>query len=898
MNESPPDPDQLRRVNALLEAALALPAGQREAWLEALPPHDQDLQPLLRRLLARAGQDADTFMRRAPGLELAGLAALADDVEAEAGVDAPGQVVGPYRLLRLLGEGGMATVWLAERIDGSLQRQEALKLPRSGWAIGLAQRMARERDILATLEHPHIARLYDAGVTAAGRPWLAMEHVTGVPIDQHCHGHALDVPARLRLFLQVAEAVSHAHARLVVHRDLKPSNILVTAAGEVRLLDFGVAQLMHDGDTAGGTLTQLIGRAVTPDYAAPEQLSGRPVGVAADVYSLGVVLHELLAGVRPYRLARDTPAALEEAILSADLHPASSQCTDPRTARALRGDLDTILFKAMRKDPAQRYRSVEAFAADIERHLAGEPVQARPAGLAYRLGKFVRRHRAGAIAGAAVAAALVAGTALATWQAREAARERDQARALLARNEAVNEFLGMLFTEAAAPEHADAIRQMLERGALLVSPAFGQKPEHEAAILRILSEYFDEPQRSDALLARAAEITRESADRTLRAQIDCDRGQTLQALGRTDEAVKQVERWLNEPGTPEVAAVHCLQMRGAIAAITTEPKAALSHAQAALQRLRQAGLGGGDVEADLLGDIGFALYQNSRSTEAEAYFEESMQRFAALRRLDSLHARVMLNNWGVVELATGDVLRALQRYDDLLASHRRLMAWREPPSWLLGNRALALERVGRLDDAMLAYEETVRVSEAVKHQHGTQYGLVGMASVQLALGRTDAAAHTLQRATALGGDAREPASIRGTWVQARMDLQQGRAAQAHAALDKQLAFLRSIDANHAYLAMNLRTRAEAALALARHDDALADAREALAIAQRLQGGKPHSDQAGLAWLTLGRAELAAGRPGAARQAFEQAAAHLAASTGADSPDSLQASALLRSAPTN
>ena len=903
MNDPLPDPDQLRRVNALLEAALALSADQRDGWLRALPPQDQDLEPLLRRLLERASQASDGFMRRAPGLDFAGLAGLdgfGDSRDTDAVADAPGDIVGPYRLLRPLGEGGMATVWVAERIDGSLQRQEALKLPRSGWAIGLAQRMARERDILATLEHPRIARLYDAGVTPAGRPWLAMELVAGTPIDLHCRAHALDVPARLRLFLQVADAVSHAHARLVVHRDLKPSNILVTPGGEVRLLDFGVAQLLHDGPDARSSLTQLIGRAVTPDYAAPEQLSGRPVGVAADVYSLGVVLHELLAGVRPYRLARDTPAALEEAILSADLRPASTQASDPRTARALRGDLDTILFKAMRKDPAQRYRSVEAFAADIERHLAGEPVQARPASLAYRLGKFLRRHRAGAVAAAAVSAALLAGTALATWQGREAARERDQARALLARNEAVNEFLGMLFTEAVAPEHADAIRQMLERGALLVSPAFGQKPEHEAEILRILSEYFDEPQRSDALLARAAEITRGSTDRTLQAQIDCDRGQMLQALGRSDEAVALVERWLREPETPDLAAVHCLQMRGAIAASTTEPKAALAYSQAALERLRRAGLAGGDVEADLLGDIGFALHHNSRSSEAEAFFEESMQRFRALNRLDSLHARVMLSNWGVAELATGDVQHALQRYDELLASHRRLMAWREPPTWVLGNRAMALERSGRLDDALLAYTETLRASEAVKHVHGAQYGLVGMASVQLALGRVDEAEQSLLRAAAIAGtvDPREPAHIRSVWVRARIDLQRGRAAAAHATLDKQLAFLRSIGANDAYVAMNLRSRAEAALALSRPTDALTDARDALAIAQRLQGGKPHSDQAGLAWLTLGRAELAAGRAAAARSAFEQGVTHLAAATGADSPESLRAKLLLKGTPTN
>lgn len=901
MNESLPDPEQLRRVNALLEAALALPAERRDGWLRALPPQDQDLEPLLRRLLERASQASDGFMRRAPGLDFAGLAGLdgfGDSSDTDAVADAPGDIVGPYRLLRPLGEGGMATVWVAERIDGSLQRQEALKLPRSGWAIGLAQRMARERDILATLEHPRIARLYDAGVTPAGRPWLAMELVEGTPIDLHCRAHALDVPARLRLFQQVADAVSHAHARLVVHRDLKPSNILVTSGGEVRLLDFGVAQLLHDGPDARSPLTRLIGRAVTPDYAAPEQLSGRPVGVAADVYSLGVVLHELLAGVRPYRLARDTPAALEEAILSADLRPASTQAGDPRTARALRGDLDTILFKAMRKDPAQRYRSVEAFAADIERHLAGEPVQARPASLPYRLGKFLRRHRAGAVAGAAVAAALLAGTALATWQAREAARERDQARALLARNEAVNEFLGMLFTEAVAPEHAAAIRQMLERAALLVSPAFGAVPEHEAAILRILSEYFDEPQRSDALLARAAEITRHSSDRTLQAQIDCDRGQTLESLGRADEAVKLVERWIQDPRTPDIAAVHCLQMRGAIAANAVEPRIALEAAQAALKRLRTAGLAGGDAEAELLGDIGFALHQNSRSGEAESFFEESLRRYRALNRADGLHARVMLSNWGVVELATGDVQRALQRYDELLAGHRRLMAWREPPAWVLGNRALALERIGRFDDALAAYAETLRVSEVVRHVHGQHYGLVGMASVLLALGRSGEAEQALARAAALdgAGDPRQPAHIRGVWVRARLDLQRGQVEEAHAALARQLAFLRSIGASESYVGMNLRTRAEVALARSRPADALPDAREALAIAQRLQGGKPHSDQAGLAWLTLGRAELAAGRAAAARSAFEQGVTHLAAATGADSPESLRAKLLLKGTP--
>ncbi len=878
---APPDPELLRRVNALLEAALALPSDERDEWLKTLPPEQRDLLPMLRRLLARAeSAESDTFMRQP-------LAVGAVDLAGPDGIeDQPGDVIGPYRLVRELGAGGMATVWLAERIDGSLQRQEALKLPRSGWAIGLAQRMARERDILASLEHPRIARLYDAGVTAEGRPWLAMEHVVGAPIDLHCKELRLDIRARLKLFLQVADAVSHAHARLVVHRDLKPGNILVTPEGEVRLLDFGVAKLLADDAAPGSQITQMMGRAVTPDYASPEQVSGRPVGVATDVYSLGVVLYELLSGVRPYRLKRDTAAALEEAILMADVPVASAQAADRRVARTLRGDLDTIIAKAMRKEPAQRYRSVEAMAADIERHLAGEAVLARPDSRWYRMRKAIGRHRAAV----AIALALLAGTALASWQARVASRERDQANALLARNEAVNNFYTMLFTEAVAPEHAGAVRQMLERGTQMVAPAFGAVPEHEAAILRILSEFFDEPDRGEALLARAAEITRNSGDLTLRAQIDCDRGQMQEALGRGDEAAKMLERWIDAPGTPAVAAVHCLQMRGAMAANTLDGQLALRSTQAALQRLRSAGLGGGEVEADLLGDIGYALHVSGRSGEAEPYFEDALQRYRALNRLDGLHARVMLSNWGVMELATGDVQRALQRYDELLAGHRRLMAWRAPPSWVLGNHAVALERVGRLDEALASYAETMRVSDEAGHAQGVRYGLVGMAGVLLSMGQAGEAAATLARADALaaGTNPREPANIRAEWVRSRIALHAGRAADAHAMLTRSIEFLKSIESNGSYIGTARRLRTDAALALGRHDEAREDAREALAIAQLLQGGKPHSDHSGQAWLALGRAENAAGRRTEARAAFEQAVQHLQATTGASSPETVRA----------
>lgn len=402
-----------------LDTALDLPEPERAAWLDALALEPPRLKAALHQMLAdRARIETDDFL--AAGARVEHL----PPPQAPAG----GQL-GPWRLLRELGRGGMATVWLARREDGAHAREVALKLPHP-WVGSrvVLERFRRERRILSTLQHPHIAQVLDAG-ESDGQPWLALEYVEGVPITRYAAAEQLGLPERLRLFLPVLRAVQHAHAQLVIHRDIKPANVLVDGNGSVKLLDFGVAKLLDDDGLGPDTaLTRESGHALTPQYASPEQLGGRPLGVASDVYSLGLLLYELLTGRPPYELKRGSAAALEQAVLAAPVALPSIAAGNP----ALRGDLDTIVMKALQHDPAARYASAEAMAQDIERHLASEPILARPAGLGLRLRKLMRRRRLPLLAGTAILLALTLGAGLALWQAKAARAEAARASAVQA----------------------------------------------------------------------------------------------------------------------------------------------------------------------------------------------------------------------------------------------------------------------------------------------------------------------------------------------------------------------------------------------------------------------------------------------------------------------------------
>jgi eukaryotic-like serine/threonine-protein kinase len=471
-----------QQLSALYEAADALDPVALDAWLAHLREQSHPLLAQLEQMLAaRAQVQHNGFLGALP--------------------PSPRWRTRRYGPMRLpsahSATGGMAEVWMAQRDDGAFQRTVAIKLlfrnAGSSDRDSFAQRFARERDILASLDHPHIAGLHDAGVTPAGQPWLALEYVEGETLTRWCDAQRLDIEGRVRLFRQVLMAVQHAHANLVIHRDLKPGNILVTAQGEVRLLDFGIAKLMEPegGPQAESELTRLAGRPMTPQYAAPEQLLGQPLTTACDVYALGVVLYELLCGERPYELKLDSAAQLEQSIL--DVEPRSpSRRTVTEAAVQARGttsvalhktlasDLDAIVLRALAKQPAQRYSSAEAFRADLDHWLAGEPVEARVPSAAYRLRKFALRHRLAVALSASAVLSLIGITAVAVvmgLQARE-----DSARAGAARD-----FMLGLFKRADQEKARGAditARELLETGRKDVLTTLAGQPRLQAELLQ------------------------------------------------------------------------------------------------------------------------------------------------------------------------------------------------------------------------------------------------------------------------------------------------------------------------------------------------------------------------------------------------------------------------------
>ena len=502
-------PDRRRQIEDLFEDALEVPRSARDAWLDVRCAADTALRGEVAALLA--GHERTHGILEDGGVKLA-VAQTADPL--------PDRRIGPYRVRREIGRGGMGVVYLAERDDGQFRQRVAVKLLRdSPDAEELHRRFLAERQILASLSHPNIAQLLDGGVTDGQLPYLVMEYVNGVPITTYCDERRLSVEPRLLLFRDVCEAVHHAHQNLVIHRDIKPSNILVTADGHIKLLDFGIAKLLTPTLGSSPTpVTRTAYRPMTPEYASPEQVRGETITTATDVYSLGVVLYELLCGSRPHRTSgglhelarlvyeqeperaslrvarRDVPGFEDSGgwTLEAEVIAAARGTTPDRLSRRLRGDLDAIVAMALRKEPARRYGSADLLWQDLQRHLDGLPVLAHRGSRGYRTRKFLARHRVQATAAAVVAMSLIAGSVIAVRQAVVAQGERDRAEQSRAQAENVTSFLVGLFDVMNTPQtrtEAVTADDLVRRGAAQAEALSGS-PLTQARLLEAIGRVY------------------------------------------------------------------------------------------------------------------------------------------------------------------------------------------------------------------------------------------------------------------------------------------------------------------------------------------------------------------------------------------------------------------------
>lgn len=545
----PIDAQRWQRLSPWLDQVLDLPTEQRQAWLDDLAARDAALAAELIAFLAGGTSDkaARILQGTAPSVAMPTLA---------------GRRIGAYTLLEPLGEGGMGSVWLAERSDGRFEGRAAVKLLHAGLVQRtLAERFRREGAILARLAHAHIARLVDAGLTDDGQPYLVLEHVAGERIDRWCDARRLDLRARLKLFDQVLLAVQHAHMQLVVHRDLKPANVLVDGDGNVKLLDFGIAKLLHAEDAAGEAteLTRDSGRVLTPQYAAPEQTRGDAVTTATDVYSLGLLLYVLLAGQHPRvdaegklsPLAGEPPPASRVVVDQSrrsnqelEAAAASRDSTTAQLAHALAGDLDNILAKAMHVEPGERYATVAAFAEDLRRHLEGQTVSARPDSWAYRASRFVKRHKAGVALATVALAAIVSAAGMAEHQRRGAVYERDLATRQRENAEAIVMFLGEQLGQVDERDGPADPGQRVDLAQRRSEQLFQDVPEVLVQLygrFHSMNSSLNRIEAADRIVAGIEAATQHSPEPTVQAEVWC--GPHRDDLGDA-EAIARIDRGL------------------------------------------------------------------------------------------------------------------------------------------------------------------------------------------------------------------------------------------------------------------------------------------------------------------------------------------------------------------
>jgi eukaryotic-like serine/threonine-protein kinase len=905
---SPEWKDEWRLLSPLLDQALALEGEERQTWLKAQEPEIAYRLELL--LLEHSVLASDGFLETGV-VELPSTAATL-----------AGQTIGAFEVVSQIGQGGMGSVWLARRNDGRFERQVALKF------LNIAllgeegeDRFKREGKILALLAHRHIAELIDAGVTTAGQPYLVLEYVDGDQIDRYCDQRQLDLHSRIRLFLQVLDAVAAAHANLIVHRDLKPSNVLVGKDGDVKLLDFGIAKLIEaENSPERQTAFTIGGTAMTPEYAAPEQLKGEAITVSTDVYALGVLLYLLLTGRHPAGEGQSSPAELIKAIVESEpLHPSDAVAVaatgaDDSAARALlrgasveklrrvlRGDLDTILAKALKKDPRERYASVGAFADDLRRYLKCEPIKARSDTLMYRAGKFARRHRAVLFIALLALVGVAFGITGMLLQARTARVQRDLALRQLARAERMTDLNELLLSNAAPMGKPLAVDQLLEREERVIEHE--RNPDaanHVELQLSLGNQYSSEDENDNALrvLNAAYRVSRDLKEPSVRAKASCVLAGAMVPVGDLSRAEALYQEGLRELGNapqfaPERAA--CLLHGSEVAYRNGNSQQAVARARAAQQAIQGSPMQWNLMGLNILVNLGTVLGDAGSFRESETIFQQASDLMTTLGYDDSQKAVKLFDGWALTLSYDGRELEAQRTYRRALDISRNdetngavapdlLLHY----AWLLqelGQRAeatqyfgLASKKAHELNDNVLVDNTEQLQAEMFTDAHEFAQATRQLDELEQRLRKRYAPEHYVFAALS---------SARARIALGRGDLPTA-AHLAREAVELDEASIRRIGQCAAFLTTLLVSKSGVDLKSGEREEAASDARRAIKLLEEREDPSILSSNVGRAYLALALALEAEGKPGEAQLAARKAYANLQTTLGPDQPDTQSA----------
>lgn len=909
------DPETWRKVSPYLDQAVDLSEADRARWLVELRLRDSTLAEQLSMLLR--GYDAlgrERFLEDGPR-RMAGQAARTGDQ------------VGTYRLLQPIGYGGMGMVWLAERSDGRFNRRVAVKFPGISLSTHGEERFRREGNLLGRLSHPHIAQLLDAGVEEAGQPFLVLEYVEGEPIDRYCDARALDVEARLRVFLDVLSAVAHAHANLVVHRDIKPTNVLVAGDGTVKLLDFGIGKLLEEdaGSEPVTALTRDGGSGLTPEYAAPEQMTGGAITTATDIYALGGLLYRILTGGHPAGAAPTTMAEMVRSVVDVDaVRPseitvagrdpdelrfaAAVRGTTPeRLRRSLRGDLDTIVLKALKKRPEERYGSVVALAEDLRRYLAHAPISARPDSLLYSASRFARRNRPAVGLALLALLAIVVGLAGTLIQAQTARAERDFALRQLARAEAINELNRFVLSDAAPSGNPFLVNELLEHAEQVVVSSQSRGADRAGLLVAIGDQYATQDQGESALrvLSAAYELSRGLEDRSTRARAACALAATLARgidLARAEALYQDGLRETSTGSRLVLDRVYCLQRGSDVAREAGQTDEAIARVQAAQQLLNESPFRSDVLRLDLMLTLVAAYTVAGQFRDATEAYEQSARLMAGLGRDNTQSAGTLYSDWGLALTLMGrprEAVTLFRRAIDIVQDQR---GDESVSPLLLVNYARALREMGRLDEASHHADQAHALAVRLGLAATVNDTLLTRARTYLAQGDTGRAEPLLNEVEHRLHQVLPPSHYAfGALLSQRARITQlrGDPAGALQLADAGLAIIETSVAaggGGAFaLPLVLMQRSELRLALDQPDPAVDDATQALHLMRESSPVDMHTIGLGRAYLTLARALRERGDPEGEQAALVSALAHFQDAAGPDHPETVETRTLLAAA---